>query len=124
MRGMRRWLFALLPAGSAVLVLASCEGTDGLSGGGDSTDAALEGSVGSDAPSAEDGGGEDAGCVVPTPDPGYLSDAVEIDTSGRFVCAVRVNGQVVCWGDNDSGQLGVAGPDAGSQTPLASSPRP
>jgi hypothetical protein len=35
-----------------------------------------------------------------------LTDAVALGTGSQHACAVRKNGQVVCWGKNDRGQLG------------------
>jgi alpha-tubulin suppressor-like RCC1 family protein len=35
-----------------------------------------------------------------------LTDAVSIAVGGLHSCAVKANGSVVCWGKNDSGQLG------------------
>jgi alpha-tubulin suppressor-like RCC1 family protein len=36
-----------------------------------------------------------------------LSDAVSVDAGGAHTCAVRAAGNVVCWGDGLSGQLGT-----------------
>jgi alpha-tubulin suppressor-like RCC1 family protein len=36
-----------------------------------------------------------------------LSDAVRISAGDAHTCAIRMSGDVVCWGDNTSGQLGV-----------------
>ncbi|HVZ73011.1 MAG TPA: hypothetical protein VHJ20_11595 [Polyangia bacterium] len=48
-----------------------------------------------------------------------LSDAVAISSGRTHVCALRGNGDVVCWGANDHGQLGRAStcPPAGCETP-------
>jgi len=35
-----------------------------------------------------------------------LSDAVQLAAGARHVCARRVGGEVVCWGDDTSGELG------------------
>jgi len=35
-----------------------------------------------------------------------LTDAVEIAVGGRFACARRATGAVMCWGDNERGELG------------------
>lgn len=41
---------------------------------------------------------------VPLPD---LTDVVTLDAGAEHTCAVRASGTLVCWGHNDSGQLGV-----------------
>ena len=81
---------------------------------------ALGDSAANDGANGGDDGGGDASCPAPAADPAFLSDAVEIDTSGHFVCAVRASGQVVCWGENLNAQLGInppvdgGAPDAGT----------
>ncbi len=35
-----------------------------------------------------------------------LVDAIDLSASGNHACAVRAGGTVVCWGNNESGQLG------------------
>jgi alpha-tubulin suppressor-like RCC1 family protein len=123
---MVRRVFVLVVALAAVSAIASCEDTDGLSGGSNAADAAPDRDEDVAAPvvdgAADDALLVDASCDAPAADPAFLSDAVEIDSSGHSVCAVRASGQVVCWGDNSVGQLGVAAPDAGGTT--ASSERP
>src|SRR5688500_15386294 len=123
---MMRWGFLFGIAGAAIAALASCEDTEGLSGGSNVPDAAADRTADDGSAPPADGAVEaaatDAGCDAPAADPAFLSDAVDIDSSGYFVCAVRENGQVVCWGDNTIGQLGVAAPDAGGT--VASSDRP
>src|SRR4051812_37975079 len=52
--------------------------------------------------SAPEEAGE-AGCIVPGIDPMFLGDAVQVDASYGFTCALRENGTVVCWGDNSDG---------------------
>jgi len=37
-----------------------------------------------------------------------ISDAVAIATSTTDTCALRIGGVVACWGDNSSGQIGIA----------------
>lgn len=46
---------------------------------------------------------------------GVCSPFVEIDAGGRYTCGRRANGRVVCWGENDYGQLGS--PNDGTSTP-------
>ncbi len=36
---------------------------------------------------------------------GPLDDVVDLATGSSFACAVRASGQVVCWGNNSSGQM-------------------
>lgn len=50
-----------------------------------------------------------------------LSDAVEVHAGSAHTCARRENGDVVCWGANDRGQLGVgaAVPDATTPTKVS-----
>jgi len=38
---------------------------------------------------------------------GGLSDARSIESGARHTCAVRVTGEVACWGDNAASQLGT-----------------
>jgi alpha-tubulin suppressor-like RCC1 family protein len=70
-----------------------------------------------DAGPAEGGGGDagggDAGCHVAR-SKSVLNDAIAITGGGTYAnggvshaCALRVDGSVVCWGDNGLGQLGV-----------------
>ena len=44
--------------------------------------------------------------LTPGPEVTGLTDAVQISIGDRHTCALRASGQVVCWGRNDSGQLG------------------
>lgn len=46
-----------------------------------------------------------------------LSDAVSADASSTGVCAVRADGGVVCWGQNDYGQLGSGTAGGNSSRP-------
>lgn len=39
--------------------------------------------------------------------PGGLGVAVSVSASQRYACAAYANGEALCWGANDSGQLGV-----------------
>jgi alpha-tubulin suppressor-like RCC1 family protein len=36
-----------------------------------------------------------------------ITDAVAISAGGRFACAREASGSVVCWGNNDTGELGI-----------------
>lgn len=107
--------------------VTSCEDTGGLSGGSDDADAAPDATTAADVEppkvdAAFDAPEVEGGCDAAAPDPTFLSDAIQIDSSGHFVCAVRANGAVVCWGDNSVGQLGIPAPDAGGT--IASSAKP
>ena len=114
---LRGWLLVFGP--SALLAgFVACASIDGLAGGSPDTDA---GDATTQAEAAVDGSSidasvdGDAGCVIPAEDRAFLSDAIEIDTTGPHVCAVRLNGDVVCWGDNSRAQLGTATADAGAR---------
>jgi alpha-tubulin suppressor-like RCC1 family protein len=48
---------------------------------------------------------------------GFLDDAVAISAGGSHTCAVRGTGEVLCWGDNSSFQLGD-GTDADRHVPV------
>ncbi|UJR86872.1 MopE-related protein [Sandaracinus amylolyticus] len=56
------------------------------------------------------GGGPElgtCGCsTMPLDVPG-LADAIDISAGAAHTCAVRANGRVVCWGSNETGQLGA-----------------
>jgi alpha-tubulin suppressor-like RCC1 family protein len=51
--------------------------------------------------------GRDMGSLQAVPG---VTDAIHISSSGSHACAVRKTGQVLCWGMNDWGQLGVGRP--------------
>jgi len=38
---------------------------------------------------------------------GYLSDVADVGVGVSYVCAVKTDGTVYCWGNNASGQLGI-----------------
>jgi alpha-tubulin suppressor-like RCC1 family protein len=63
----------------------------------------------------DDSGGElgDGTKVASPPKPPVgvqgLTDAVSVSVGGLFACALRKNNSVVCWGQNDRGQLGNGG---------------
>ena len=61
---------------------------------------------GSDVFGALGNGGADADSVVPTAVDG-LSGVTQIRAGERFTCALTSSGEVFCWGDNATGQLGV-----------------
>lgn len=53
----------------------------------------------------------DPGNVRPTPTPVlHIDDAVDVSLGLKHSCAVRLDGSVLCWGDNSVGQLGVSAP--------------
>jgi alpha-tubulin suppressor-like RCC1 family protein len=53
-------------------------------------------------------------------DPAHFSDAISISVGNGSSCALRKGGQVVCWGNNDFGQDGIARSSAASVSrPLA-----
>lgn len=65
------------------------------------------------------GGTATTDSLVPVPVTG-LGAVDEIGVGGQFACA-RTGGDVVCWGDNDNGQTGVAGTtDQGTPVALPS----
>ncbi len=106
-------------------VAVACASLDGLANGGvdASSEASDAGRTDAEDGAVLDGALEaDAPCVIPAADPAFLSDAVDLDTSGPTVCAVRRNGQVVCWGDNAKGQLGIAPSDSGASGVMSARP--
>ena len=108
------WVFG---APALLAGFVACASIDGLAGGSADTDAgdgATQAEATTDGASVDASVDGDAGCPAPAADPAFLSDAIEIDTNGPAVCAVRQNGDVVCWGDNTKGQLGTATADGGS----------
>jgi alpha-tubulin suppressor-like RCC1 family protein len=50
-----------------------------------------------------------------------IDDAVDVVSGSYHTCARRRSGQVQCWGDNTSGQVGVSN-TAGSGTASAREP--
>lgn len=79
------------------------------------------------ADSAADGTADGAPPCSPAAAPAHLTDAVAISASGSNTCALRKGGQVVCWGDNKTGQTGstVSGPTlapATVQVPMSGGP--
>jgi hypothetical protein len=60
--------------------------------------------------SGELGDGSFTGRGPTGPDVVGLTDAVELATGGgEYGCAIRADGNVVCWGRNHEGQLGDGG---------------
>jgi len=51
------------------------------------------------------GNGSTDPSLIPVPVDG-LTDAIQIAVGFSSTCAVRITGEVVCWGKNDAGQLG------------------
>jgi alpha-tubulin suppressor-like RCC1 family protein len=47
-----------------------------------------------------------------------LPDATDITSGNRFSCAVRSSGPTVCWGLDDSTQLGNGNPASNSNVPV------
>jgi alpha-tubulin suppressor-like RCC1 family protein len=58
-----------------------------------------------------------AGPSSPTPVPG-ISTAVAVAAGFNYACALLADGTVQCWGDNNSGALGVSDSIPRSMTPL------
>jgi alpha-tubulin suppressor-like RCC1 family protein len=58
----------------------------------------------------------DAGYAADPVAPGELRDAVALAEGNGHACAVRATGEIACWGNDDSGQLG-AGARARSERP-------
>jgi alpha-tubulin suppressor-like RCC1 family protein len=50
-----------------------------------------------------------------------ITDAVEVVAGGVHTCARRKNGQVVCWGDNEFGQVGDGGKEDRSSPTMVNS---
>jgi len=50
-----------------------------------------------------------AGAAVLAPQPIGITDAVAIAVGRAHACALRRNGDVMCWGDNTHGELGDGG---------------
>jgi alpha-tubulin suppressor-like RCC1 family protein len=46
-----------------------------------------------------------------------ISDAIALSAGGRFACAEHATGSVTCWGNNDTGELGIGSVTAGLAMP-------
>ena len=61
--------------------------------------------------------GPGAGSTVPVEVLG-INDATQITAGGGNTCALRQDGTITCWGNNDSGQLGNGTTDYSSAVPV------
>ena len=52
------------------------------------------------------GDGTTTGKLVPTPVSSLASNIIAVSAGERHTCAIRGNGELLCWGDNSQGQLG------------------
>jgi hypothetical protein len=82
----------------------------------------------SDGPVASDSGADaevnadadGSSCVVDAGGSPFLDDAIAIAVGTSVGCAIRQNHELVCWGNNTAGQLGIApGTLQGSARPIA-----
>jgi alpha-tubulin suppressor-like RCC1 family protein len=62
--------------------------------------------------------GGTVGGSIPDPSPIGLSDAQQVAAGLYFACALKSDGTVWCWGDNDHGELGPDGPAGSSAMPV------
>lgn len=115
-----RSLVALLPIASAIASLASvrCVGDDPAI---EVTRPTTDDASVADSPSGTDGPvtGEDGSSTVDA-SLGTLDGAIALALGRTHSCAILADQSVRCWGNNDSGQLGVLpGVTAASGTPIA-----
>jgi alpha-tubulin suppressor-like RCC1 family protein len=109
-------------APSAALTLPAGRTAESVSAGGNHTCAVLDNEGvtcwGSDA-SGQLGNGASSADVTQPPSPISLpGGAVAVATGRAHSCAVLVSNELYCWGDDSQGQIGTAGPNANSPTPV------
>jgi alpha-tubulin suppressor-like RCC1 family protein len=61
---------------------------------------------------------------VPITVSGLTGHILAISAAGAYACALMTAGSIVCWGDNASGQLGIAGGTSGAYGTYRSTPQP
>jgi alpha-tubulin suppressor-like RCC1 family protein len=64
------------------------------------------------------GDGTDINRLIPYPVSGGFTDWVIVSSGGEHTCALRVTGELFCWGGDDYGQLGDGSPGGFRTTPI------